>query len=385
MSHSHVAAASSSNFQLIINNALEAYKKRTKIDLLAHPLAPQSQACDSPGAILAVLQQQVRVQGLDTTVNVLFTFSAMLGPGIGMVCSRTCAYLHSYISLAGIFPHGSNLCRYRCSPFSKYPQQLGMGRYSIHNFQTAKDVRASQDTLMDIFGKIEMFFRRLEVYADVSPTTEMVHTIILIVVEVLSILGIATKEIRRGRMREQFIMSMSPLTKRCSETFVKKLIGRTDMEDALKRLDKLTQEEARMAVAQNLKATHTVDERVRGVANTVVAIEDQVTGVDDRVAGVDVQVATVDDRVARVNDIVASVDNNMASVDAKVANDNDMVAYVDDNLNSIDAKDRVAIVDDSVKVVDDKVTEVIHGTEVTANDVDPAKRMSSPSILTFHR
>ena len=35
------------------------------------------------------------------------------------------------------------------------------------------------------------------------------------------------------------------------------------MEDALKRLDKLTQEEARMAVAQNLKATHTVDERVR--------------------------------------------------------------------------------------------------------------------------
>jgi hypothetical protein len=37
------------------------------------------------------------------------------------------------------------------------------------------------------------------------------------------------------------------------------------MEDALKRLDKLTQEEARMAVAQNLKATQIVDERVRGV------------------------------------------------------------------------------------------------------------------------
>jgi hypothetical protein len=36
------------------------------------------------------------------------------------------------------------------------------------------------------------------------------------------------------------------------------------MEDALKRLDKLTQEEARMASAQNLKITHTVDERVRG-------------------------------------------------------------------------------------------------------------------------
>ena len=101
---------------------------------------------------------------------------------------------------------------------------------------------------------------------------------------------------------------------------MKKLIGRTDVEDALKRLDKLTQEEARMAVAQNLKATHIVDERVRGVSNTVVAIEDRVARVDDRVAG-------VDDRVARVDD-------------------------------------RVVIVDDSVKVVDDKVTEVIHGAEI---------------------
>jgi hypothetical protein len=48
------------------------------------------------------------------------------------------------------------------------------------------------------------------------------------------------------------------------------------MEDALKRLDKLTQEEARMAGAQNLKITHTVDERVRGVVDTVVAIDNSV-------------------------------------------------------------------------------------------------------------
>ena len=55
---------------------------------------------------------------------------------------------------------------------------------------------------MDIFERIEMFFRRLEVYADVPPTTDMMDTIILIMVEVLSILGVATKEIRRGRMSE---------------------------------------------------------------------------------------------------------------------------------------------------------------------------------------
>ena len=88
-----------------------------------------------------------------------------------------------------------------------------MGHYNTYIFQAAKDVRASQDTLMDIFERIEMFFRRLEVYTNVPPTTEMMDTIILIMVEVLSILGVATKEIRRGRMSEYwtgFIMSMSP-------------------------------------------------------------------------------------------------------------------------------------------------------------------------------
>ena len=50
-----------------------------------------------------------------------------------------------------------------------------------------------------------------------------------------------------------------------SERFGKRLIGRTDMEDALERLDKLTHEEAWMGIAQNLKATHTVGERVTEV------------------------------------------------------------------------------------------------------------------------
>ena len=68
--------------------------------------------------------------------------------------------------------------------------------------QTAKDVRASQDTLVDIFERIESFFRRLEMYIEVPRTAEMVDTIILIMVEVLSILAVATKEMRQGRMSE---------------------------------------------------------------------------------------------------------------------------------------------------------------------------------------
>ena len=88
---------------------------------------------------------------------------------------------------------------------------------------------------------------------------------------------------------------MSPLTGLLSEKYWKKLVGRTDVEDALKRLDKLTNEEARMATAQVLKATNTVDDRVGGVA-------DKVLGVDTRVADIDERVRAVDNKVTGVVD-----------------------------------------------------------------------------------
>jgi hypothetical protein len=43
---------------------------------------------------------------------------------------------------------------------------------------------------------------------------------------------------------------------------VKKLLGRNDIEDAFKRLDTLTMEEARMAIAETLKVTNRVDDKV---------------------------------------------------------------------------------------------------------------------------
>ncbi len=68
--------------------------------------------------------------------------------------------------------------------------------------QAAKDVRASQDILLDIFERIEMFFRRLEVYTAVEPTTEMMDMMVQITVGVLSIIGIATKELKQGQTSE---------------------------------------------------------------------------------------------------------------------------------------------------------------------------------------
>ena len=45
-------------------------------------------------------------------------------------------------------------------------------------------------------------------------TTEMLDTIIQTMVEVLTILGITTEEIKQGRISESFSMSVSPMTER---------------------------------------------------------------------------------------------------------------------------------------------------------------------------
>ena len=61
-----------------------------------------------------------------------------------------------------------------------------------------------------------------------------------------------------------------PIADRDSEKYLKKLIGRKDIEDALSRLDKLTQEEARMAIAQVLKVAHRVEHGVKDVDKKVI-------------------------------------------------------------------------------------------------------------------
>ena len=68
--------------------------------------------------------------------------------------------------------------------------------------QAAKDVDASQDMLVDLFGRIESFFRRLESYTEVRPTAAMTDIIVKIMVEILSILAIATKDIKQRRASE---------------------------------------------------------------------------------------------------------------------------------------------------------------------------------------
>ncbi len=76
---------------------------------------------------------------------------------------------------------------------------LSLVRPILTGPQAAKDASAIQDKLIDIFDHIEHLFHRLEIYTDITPTMAMTNMIIEIMVEMLTILAIATKEVRCGR------------------------------------------------------------------------------------------------------------------------------------------------------------------------------------------
>ena len=97
MSQTTPTGTSTSNFRTIFVAAIKAYEKKTKTDLLSHPLATQLESCNSSTDILAVLHDRVNEfdeskrhkeklsSWLKPTINVLYAFSATLGGGVGLV------------------------------------------------------------------------------------------------------------------------------------------------------------------------------------------------------------------------------------------------------------------------------------------------------------
>jgi len=89
-------------------------------------------------------------------------------------------------------------------------------------------------------------------------------------------------------------------------------VGRTDIEDALQRLDKLTQEEARMATAEGLRTTHGIDNKVEDVGDKVKGVDDKIQGVDKKIQGVDSQIHGVDNKIHGVHVRVKDIGDQIA-------------------------------------------------------------------------
>ncbi|KAF8257304.1 hypothetical protein EI94DRAFT_1818349 [Lactarius quietus] len=245
MSQTPTTVAASSRFQVIFHAALKSYEKQTKNDLISHPLASKLKSCNSISAILAVLQDQVRE--FDQARSGDEKLTRWLNPTVRVICAFSDA-LGEGISLV-----------------------FSPAKAIFAGISAAKDVTASKDVLAELFERIGFFFNRLETYAEMTPTAAMTDIII---------------EISRGSAKK----------------FLNKVVGMTDLEDAVMRLDKLTQEEARMALAEVLRLTRSVrdevkvfDSKVESTSNKVEDIGDEVQRVDEKV-----QVVIDDGMEARV-------------------------------------------------------------------------------------
>ncbi|KAH9987291.1 hypothetical protein BJV74DRAFT_796533 [Russula compacta] len=182
--------------------------------LAADPLLRRLETCHSSDDILTILQMRVPsddqsrngedrlTKWLKLTVNVLNTLSVTVGEGDDQ----------AYPPPAVIFT------------------DIGVLFSAIAS--------SSQEAPVDLFERIESSFRRFETYIKVPPTSGMADILTKVMVEVLFILAIVTREIGQNSA-----------------------MGGTEFEDALQRLDKLTQEEDFMAAAEGLKATRDVDNK----------------------------------------------------------------------------------------------------------------------------
>ncbi|KAF8266820.1 hypothetical protein EI94DRAFT_1732081 [Lactarius quietus] len=107
------------------------------------------------------------MKSLNPIVNVLYASSSVIGTGVGLAFSP-----------ANVIFAGAGVL-----------------------LSAAKDVIASHDALVETFERIEHVFNRLEEYTDMRKMEAIKDIIVEMMVEVLKILAIMTKEIKQGRTR----------------------------------------------------------------------------------------------------------------------------------------------------------------------------------------
>jgi len=94
------------------------------------------------------------------------------------------------------------MCRYPCD---------------IQVNQAARSVTSSCDPLVELLESIENFLNRLHIYTRIPPTLVMDKVVIKIMAELLSTLGLATRELKQGRPSECVLADLLPYSPQRSQ------------------------------------------------------------------------------------------------------------------------------------------------------------------------
>ena len=125
-----------------------------------------------------------------------------------------------------------------------------------------------------------------------------------IMAQVLSILALSTKAMKEGRISVFFRLTFSLMAYYGTEKFIKRLAGKTDVEDAFQRLDMLTKEENLMSAARNLEVTQGVDDKVTTIKKIVSDVDGGVKATKELAHDVRDNVIAIKEDTRNVNDNV---------------------------------------------------------------------------------
>lgn len=101
-----------------------------------------------------------------------------------------------------------------------------------------------------------------------------------------------------------------------------------DLEGSLQKLDRLTQEEARMALAEVLRITHSVSDEVKVVDGKVESVKDKMVDIGDNVAD-------MGDKVEEIGDKVDGMDDKLEGMGVNVEDIGDKVQCIDEKVEVV--------------------------------------------------
>ncbi len=207
------------SFQPILDEALADYTEQTGIDLAKQPLANSLRSCGSPDDVLKLLEDKANqfkdfrdgnrklINWLSPVVHVVHTLSAVLGASITLVSRNTLGlfiyFFHQFCYQVPFEPAKAIFASVDVLFAVRTP--LHSPTASAHDtwvLQAASGVSSSYDALVDLFESLGNFLKRLRIYADLPLTPSMTEISVKIMVELLSVLALATKQIKQGRFSE---------------------------------------------------------------------------------------------------------------------------------------------------------------------------------------
>ncbi|KAI0292980.1 hypothetical protein B0F90DRAFT_1822471 [Multifurca ochricompacta] len=213
--------SSSSELRSLFDTTFSDYEKQTGINLVEHQFSTTLNNCDTVDSIVATFRNLIQA------LNILRVEDATTI----MECLKRIVYLLHLLSANRI------LGGVGTQPSFSLDKVIFAGLGVLLIAVDGSQVSANYDMLIDLFRSLETFLKRLNTRIKIPLTTTTTVTVVRILLQLLSTLGLATQQVNQGRL----------------ERVGEMLLGENYVEAVLQRLGNTSQNESRTAAGQALE------------------------------------------------------------------------------------------------------------------------------------